>query len=110
MEDAYLPPPISRTSPFVAPAMISDKILKFLVDDKAFPQRALVITAALDCLNIEGGKFAEKLKRAGVKVEEKEFQGATHHFDHAAGWDGKKEGGESVMAMEALNMIADHLN
>jgi acetyl esterase len=109
MEDAYLPPPIDRKSPFVAPGMISTSTLKALVQASLFPQRALVITAEWDCLSVEGGRYAEKLRDAGVEVEIKEFQGATHTFDHAEGWDGKGAGEESHMAREAWSMISNHL-
>lgn len=109
MEDAYLPPPIDRKSPFVAPDMISEESLRSLVNQKMFPSRALVITAGLDCLSVEAGRFADKLNRAGVKVERKQFEGATHIFDHANGWDGKAKTKEAEMANEAYNLIARHL-
>lgn len=39
-----------------------------------------IITAEIDPLRSEGQALAEKLKRAGVSVEARDYQGATHEF------------------------------
>ena len=41
---------------------------------------ATVITAAIDPLRSEGQMYAELLKKAGVKVDYKNYSGVTHEF------------------------------
>lgn len=77
MEASYLPPYIDPNQIFVGPAAIDVELLKSLR-----PPPAVVITAGLDCLKLEAHAYADKLKRAGVQVEEKEYSDAIHGFSH----------------------------
>jgi acetyl esterase len=48
-------------------------------DMKGLPSTTIV-TAEIDPLHDDGTKLGEKLKGAGVAVEEKDYKGATHEF------------------------------
>jgi acetyl esterase len=80
MEDAYLPPPISRTIATVSPSIVSLDMLKTVIEAERFPPTLVSVTAELDCLSTEGKMFAEKVKSAGAQVHHSEWKGATHGF------------------------------
>ncbi len=69
-DEKYLPSPAEGASPKFS-------ILK--ANLKGLPP-ATVITAQIDPLRSEGKDFADRLKAAGVPVEYRNYDGATHEF------------------------------
>lgn len=77
MEASYLPPFIDPDQIFFGPVSVDVELLKSLQ-----PPPALVITAGLDCLKLEAQDYADKLKKAGIQVEEADYPDAIHGFSH----------------------------
>lgn len=69
--DHYLPDPSARTQPDAAPLRAQDL--------SRLPP-ALVLLAEHDVLRDEGAAYAEKLREAGVPVQERLFEGQMHGF------------------------------
>lgn len=67
----YIPKKEDRKNPYASPLLASD--LKKLPD-------TLVITAEIDPLRDDGEEYGDKLKKAGIKVEYKQYKGVTHGF------------------------------
>ncbi|MEU5790629.1 alpha/beta hydrolase [Micromonospora purpureochromogenes] len=68
--DAYAPPGVDRTQPDLDPLR---------ADLTGLPP-AVVITAELDLLSVEGERYAARLLAAGVPVTASRYQGLIHNF------------------------------
>jgi len=77
MEASYLPPYIDKSQVFVSPLSAEISLLKSLK-----PPSAIVVTAGKDCLKLEGRKYVENIRKAGVSVESREYPEAIHGFNH----------------------------
>ncbi|KAK2741420.1 hypothetical protein FQN55_008336 [Onygenales sp. PD_40] len=75
MEGSYMPPYVDKEQIFTAPLNADVSLLRRL----ELPE-AVVVTAGLDALKEEGGRYAAKLEEAGVKVVFREFAEANHGF------------------------------
>ena len=84
MESSYLPPYIDKEQIFIAPLVAEVELLRELKIPKM-----LVITAGKDCLKDEAAAYAEKLKKAGHKVDFTEYPESIHGFTHYK--EGSKE-------------------
>lgn len=77
MESSYLPPHVNKEQIFIAPLSTEIDLLRELQ-----PPPALFFTAGLDCLKEEAVMYAQKLREAGVEVEEHDYPEAIHGFSH----------------------------
>lgn len=110
MEDMYLPPPIDRNSPLVSPWAASKELIHLAVQRQKFPQSAIVITAELDSLKLEGAAYANKLEHCGVDVVYKEWPGMTHGFTQEWKNKGGADRPEESEAVKAWTMVIATLN
>lgn len=92
-----------RFNPLVSPALVPPD----MVD--SFPP-TLVITASLDSLAQETERFKDTLVSAGVEVEFKRFEGATHGFTVMTEKQGKKHPDIYRMSREAWALMKDFVN
>lgn len=69
----YLSDPSSAGDPHVNP-------LKASIEQLTGLPPALIITAEIDPLRSDGETYARKLQSAGVRVEQKNYEGVTHEF------------------------------
>lgn len=89
----YLSDPAQARDPLVSPLLAPVEALRGL-------PAATLITAEYDILRAEGEAYGEKLRQAGVAVNEKMFPGCDHMFTHL---------GPDVSADEAWQFIEDAL-
>jgi len=87
MEDAYLPPHISRDHLLIRPTLAAGDILSEL----RLPP-ALILTAGMDCLKEEADTYTRQLGQVGVTVHAHDYPQAKHGFSHyKKGKDYRKE-------------------
>lgn len=67
---AYAPPDVDRATPDINP---------FLADLAGMPP-AVIVTAELDIMHVEGERYGSLLMRAGVPVISARYQGMPHNF------------------------------
>jgi acetyl esterase len=59
---------------------LSNRLIDVVSADLSNLPPTVVVTAGIDPLRSDGQKLAEKLRHAGVAVEHRNYQGATHEF------------------------------
>ena len=74
--DQYLPPGVDRRAPRVSP--LFDRGLNGVPD-------TLIVTAECDPIRDDGGRYADRLRRAGVTVELRRYEGMIHGFFQLTG-------------------------
>lgn len=89
----YLSDPAQAVDPLVSPLQATVEALQGM-------PAATLITAEYDILRAEGEAYGEKLRKAGVKVNERMFPGCDHMFTHL---------GPDASANEAWQFIEDAL-
>jgi acetyl esterase len=101
----YLSDPAQANDSLVSPLLAT-------IDELRGMPPATLITAEYDILRAEGEAYAEKLRQAGVAVNERMFEGCDHMFTHLGpddsaeqAWqlieDGLREAFRSVAGEEA---------
>ncbi|UZD97746.1 alpha/beta hydrolase [Pseudomonas corrugata] len=90
----YLSDPAQARDPLASP-------LQATVEQLQGMPAATLITAEHDILRVEGQAYAEKLRQAGVAVNERMFAGCDHMFTHL---------GPDASAQEAWQFIEDALD
>ncbi|MFC8349964.1 alpha/beta hydrolase [Streptomyces sp. NPDC057280] len=92
-DTSYVPDPAMRADRLVSPAHPSDT-----ADLKGIAP-AVVITAELDLLKVEGVRYADRLRTAGALVEHQDVPGVDHGYD----------GSDDQRARETYALIARHI-
>ncbi|MPY49992.1 alpha/beta hydrolase [Streptomyces acidicola] len=92
-DSAYVPDPRRRSDRLVSPAGAADTV------DLTGIAPAFVITAEYDLLRAEGGRYAERLDRAGALVAHHDVPKADHGYDLK----------DSEAARQVYALIADHV-
>ncbi|MFG6147113.1 alpha/beta hydrolase [Halobacillus sp. B23F22_1] len=91
LNKCYVPDPKKAEHPFASPVCAEN------VEGVA---NALIVVGKCDAFNPEAGRYAEKLKKAGVPVRHEEFKNCSHAFTHL---------GPKQKAEEAWMLIEEEL-